>query len=175
MHFRFQAPIQLIQSHSIILLPNEISQVLPSRGMLMARVSFLKEEFITPLEPDGKKSHWFELDVTILKQRKLPPHKPIDIEIETIDDWPEPIIPNDLMEILATKDLFTAWENLTVKAHWDWIRWIRFTKNPDTRKKRIQVTCSKLQKGDKRPCCFDRTRCTVTDVAKSGVLMNHPS
>ena len=62
------------------------------------------------------------------------------------------------------------WNSLTTKARWEWLRWIRSTKNLDTRQKRINVACDKLQKGDKRPCCFDASRCTIPEVSKSGVL-----
>ncbi|WP_459848911.1 YdeI/OmpD-associated family protein [Fusibacter bizertensis] len=62
------------------------------------------------------------------------------------------------------------WDGLTVKARWEWVRWIQFTKNPDTRSRRIEVTFSKLKAGKKRPCCFDLTRCTVTEVSNNGIL-----
>lgn len=43
------------------------------------------------------------------------------------------------------------WNLITTKARWDWLRWIRATANSETRKKRIDVACSKLQKGDTNP------------------------
>lgn len=75
------------------------------------------------------------------------------------------------MDTIKSAGLLSQWNNVTTKAKWDWLRWIRSTNNLSTRNKRIQVACSKLEKGDKRPCCFDRSRCTIMDVSKTGVLI----
>lgn len=171
MKIQFESKIQQIQQHVLVLLPKEISQKLPSRGMLMGRISFLDLDITVPLEPDGNQSHWFEIDPLNLSSTQLAPDCLIPFTLELLDDWEEPIIPRDLMDALTYHHLVDTWDCLSVKARWDWIRWIQFTKNPDTRNKRIQVTCSKLNKGEKRPCCFDRSRCTITAVSKSGKLI----
>lgn len=71
---------------------------------------------------------------------------------------------------LEASNLHSRWAEITTKARWDWIRWIRSTANPKTRQHRIEVTCSKLASDKNRPCCFDRSRCTVLEVSKNGVL-----
>ena len=43
------------------------------------------------------------------------------------------------------------WLEITPMARWDWIRWIRGTKNTDTFKKHVRVALSKLKNGDRRP------------------------
>jgi len=96
----------------------------------------------------------------------------VSIQIEPVNDWIDPVIPEDIMDAVIKAGLLNHWNSLTVKARWEWLRWIRSTKNPATRSKRIEVACSKMQKGDKRPCCFDGTRCTITEVSKSGVLLD---
>lgn len=168
----FSAKIIPIKNHFIVVLPHDISQELPSRGMLMVYITFMEHHFITPLEPDGKKSHWFELNTSILSENSITLNQDFNFDLELVNDWEQPMIPKDLWTELTVQDLLNTWNLLTTKARWDWIRWIRFTQNSDTRKKRIQVMCSKLKKGDHRPCCFDRTRCTITDVSKSGVLLS---
>jgi hypothetical protein len=52
-------------------------------------------------------------------------------------------------------------------AHHEWIRWIRSTHNPETRAKRIVVSMSKLNKGMKRPCCFNTAICTIPEVSQN--------
>lgn len=66
---------------------------------------------------------------------------------------------------------YDLWKRVTPIARWDWIRWIQSTKNPQTRKKRIDVEFSKLSKGMKRPCCFNRSMCCDPYVSKNGVLL----
>jgi len=51
------------------------------------------------------------------------------------------------------------------------MRWIRATKNDDTRKRRIEVALSKLTAGMRRPCCFNRNLCTEPSVSHNGVLL----
>jgi hypothetical protein len=76
------------------------------------------------------------------------------------------------MNGIINSDVLKKWNSINAKSRWEWFRWISSTLNPETRDKRINVMCSKLQNGDKKPCCFDTTRCTVTDVSKSGVLLD---
>jgi hypothetical protein len=45
--------------------------------------------------------------------------------------------------------------------------------SPATRERNrgIQVALSKLETGERRPCCFNRNLCTATEVSKNGVLI----
>ncbi len=162
--------LQEINNHKIIRFPKEISDQLPSRGMVMIEGTLNQIVFQAALEPDGLGSHWFELDEKLIDDAALSTGGLVELEISVLENWYEPVLPKDLEVALKVSELLDLWEGLTVKARWEWVRWIRFTKNPDTRSKRIEVTCSKLDSGKKRPCCFDLTRCTVTDVSYNGVL-----
>ncbi|MEP0813130.1 MAG: YdeI/OmpD-associated family protein, partial [bacterium] len=95
----------------------------------------------------------------------------VEVEIEPAKEWPEPEVPADLKTALAASpEAQAAWEDVTTAARWDWIRWINSTGNPETRRKRIGVACSKLETGKRRPCCFNRNMCTEPEVSKGGVL-----
>lgn len=159
-----QAPIHVVEGQRLVVLPIEISQSLPSKGMVMATIHTPELSFDTPLEPDGKFAHWFFLPDTVSDRAIL------EFQLELIDDWPEPEVPSDIWEGLVAFGLDGIWQTLTTKSKWSWIRWIRATNNPETRTKRIGVAADKMLKGNRRPCCFDQTRCTVPELAKSGVL-----
>jgi hypothetical protein len=168
----FEAVLSEIESRKVIRLPLSSSEKLPSRGMVMIQGTMNDVTFEVPLEPDGKGSHWFEVSDTLLEEMGVMVGQTVSFNIESINQWIEPEIPEDIMEAIIKADLISQWNGLTTKARWEWLRWIRSTKNPATRQKRIDVACSKLQKGDKRPCCFDGTRCTIPEVSKSGVLFD---
>jgi uncharacterized protein YdeI (YjbR/CyaY-like superfamily) len=81
----------------------------------------------------------------------------VTLAIEPIKEWPEPEVPADLKSALTdSPQVHKLWMDITPMARWDWIRWIRATKQPETRKRRIEVACSKLKAGTRRPCCFNR-------------------
>lgn len=170
MNLRFEAIIVEIESRNIIKLPMNISKELPSRGMVMIQGTINETTFTAPLEPDGKESHWFEISETLAAEIGVTTGQSVSVSIAPINEWTEPEIPDDIMSAIIRAELLNQWNSLTTKARWEWLRWIRSTKNPATRQKRIEVACSKLQKGDRRPCCFDGTRCTIPEVSKSGVL-----
>lgn len=169
---RFNGNIITIGGSRIIHIPHEVSEAFPSRGMVMARGKIGDFPINMPLEPDGKGSHWLLVDEYLYEKLGVDDNEMVTVELELLDDWYEPDVPNDLFKALQSFDLLSTWLSLTTKARWEWIRWIRFTNNPDTRKKRINVTCSKLESGKRRPCCFDLSRCTDTSVSKNGVLLD---
>lgn len=162
-------PIEINGTH-LVRLPEEISKVLPSRGMVMGKITCNASSFIAALEPDGNFGHWFALSDKMTLVSKAQDCKTWTLEL--ITQWPAPDIPDDLKKALQIHSLEDDWTQLTNKAKWAWIRWIRFTNNPATRTKRIDTACSMLSSGKKRPCCFDHSRCTVSAVAKSGVLID---
>ena len=168
----FEAILTKVESRKVIKIPLSLSVELPSRGMVMVQGTMNGVSFQVPLEPDGKGSHWFELSDLLSEDVGVTVGQTVSLSIEPIGEWREPEIPDELMEAIIKAGLINQWNSVTTKAKWDWLRWIRSTNNPVTRQKRIDVACSKLQKGDKRPCCFDRTRCTIPDVSKSGVFFD---
>jgi hypothetical protein len=44
-------------------------------------------------------------------------------------------------------------------------------KNPDTRRRRVDVSISKMKSGKRRPCCFNLSACTDPDLSKNGRLL----
>jgi len=46
-------------------------------------------------------------------------------------------------------DTSDLWNDITPIARWEWVRWINATKDPDTRKRPINVGISKLRSGAK--------------------------
>lgn len=167
----FKGSIKVINGWNIIQIPSSISLEFPSRGMVMASGFINKQAIVVPLEPDGIGSHWFMINDTYMKSLDLSPGDQVELSLESMDVWEGPDLPFDLVESLKRSDLLKKWSTLTIKSRWDWIRWIRSTKSPVTRAKRINVMCSKLSSGDRRPCCFNRNTCTITDVSKSGILI----
>jgi uncharacterized protein YdeI (YjbR/CyaY-like superfamily) len=64
-------------------------------------------------------------------------------------------IPTDLKDMLSkSSKLLNLWEDITPLARNEWICWIISPKKPETRAHRIQVAKSKLNQGDRRPCCW---------------------
>lgn len=172
MSITFEAVSSKINSRKVIRIPLSSGENLPSRGMVMIQGTINGVFFHAPLEPDGKGSHWFEVSDLLSEELGIMAGQTVSINIEPVDEWIEPEIPGDIMDAIIKNGLTGQWNTLTTKARWDWLRWIRSTNNTATWQKRIDVACSKLQKGDKRPCCFDRTRCTIPELSKSGVLID---
>ena len=120
--------------------------------------------FRAALEPDGKGSHWFRINKTMREGAGAAAGDTVTLAIEPTKEWPEPKVPADLKNALAANSrAHKLWLVITPMARWDWIRWIGAAKQLKTRKRRIEVACSKLKAGDRRPCCFNRTECTLTD------------
>lgn len=168
----FKVVLSELGSRKIIRLPLSASERLPSRGMVMVQGMMNGVAFQAPLEPDGRGSHWLEVSDILGKGAGTAIGQTISFDIEPVDEWAEPEIPEDIMDAIIKAGLTNQWKGVTTKARWEWLRWIRDTKNPATRKKRIDVACSKMRKGDKRPCCFNAASCTVPDVSKSGMLLD---
>jgi len=169
---RFEAKLFKIGSWTLLRLPKSASAKLPSRGMTMVAGTINDFRFQTALEPDGKGSHWFKLDKTMRKTVGADVGDTVMLAIEPVKEWPEPNVPADLKKALAVvPQAHTLWMEITPMARWDWIRWIGSTKQPETRKRRIETALSKLQDGDRRPCCFNRTVCTEPYVSNNGVLL----
>jgi uncharacterized protein YdeI (YjbR/CyaY-like superfamily) len=67
----------------------------------------------------------------------------------------EPKVPADLHAAFAdAPSAGAAWRGITPIARRDFVRWVTSAKQPETRKRRIAVACSKLASGDRRPCCY---------------------
>ncbi len=176
---RFEAKLSKIHNWIILRLPEDASAKLPSRGMTMVKGTINKVPFKTLLEPDGrygpglKPSHWFRPGKKLLLDIKAKPGDTVHVSLEPTKEWIEPEVPEDLKEALATSPKAEAlWNDITPLARWDWIRWIRAVKTPETRLKHIEVAIDKLNKGMRRPCCFNRNLCSEPYVSHNWVLLD---
>lgn len=169
---RFEAKLFKIGSWTLLRLPKNESEKLPSRGMVMAKGTINDFHFQSPLEPDGKSSHWLKVDQTMSDAIKVDVGDTVTLSIEPIKQWPEPKVPEDLKKALKdAPEAYDTWKDITPIARWDWIRWINATKNPETRTLRIEKTFSKFKSGKRSPCCFNRSMCTDSSVSNNGVLL----
>lgn len=168
----FKTTLFTINSWTILQLPQSASTQLPSRGQVMVEGTVNDVPFQTPLEPDGKGSHWFRIDNKLSKVANIQPGDAVTLEIEPSKQWPEPEVPTDITKALsADAQAHALWEKITPLAHWEWIRWIRSTGREETRKKRIEVALSKMRNGERRPCCWNRNLSTEPAVSKNGALL----
>ncbi len=168
----FNATLFKIGSCTLLKLPKSASEKLPSRGMTMVEGTINGSPFQAPLEPDGQGSHWFKVDKALLEDAKINVGDTATLKIEPVKKWPEPEVPEDLRQALANSpQAYATWIDITPMARWDWIRWIRATKNPETRKIRIEKTFSKFKSDLRRPCCFNRASCTDPYVSNNGILL----
>ena len=169
---RFEATPYKIGAWAVLRLPADVSAQLPSRGQVMVKGTINDFQFQTALEPDGNGSHWLHVDKDMQKAAKVAAGDTVTLAIESTKDWPEPNVPTDIETALdGNPQVQTLWKRITPMARWEWIRWINSTDQPETRARRIEVSCSKLLAGERRPCCFNRNMCCVPQVSKSGVLL----
>ena len=147
---------------TLLRLPRSASAKLPSRGMVMIEGTLNGARFQAPLEPDGEGSHLLVVDKA---QRKTAgPGDTVTLAIRPSEDWLEPDVPADLKKALAADPRAQAtWKDITVMARWDWIRWVNEAKQPETRQRRIGSIYSRFKAGKRRPCCFDRSQCTLRE------------
>lgn len=170
--YRFEAKLQGWGGNVILRLPKQASAQLPTRGMAVIEGTINDCRFKTVVEPDGRGGHLFRLEQNLLKTLNTFPGEAVKLEIEPTPEWPEPKMPADVDKILrAAKPEYALWTKITPLARWDWLRFIGATKNPETRNRRIEKMVSMLRLGKRRPCCFDRTKCTIPEVSKNGLLL----
>ncbi len=162
-----------IGSSIIARLPHDASAQLPSRSQLVVEGTLSGVHFKEPLEPDGTFSHWFSPSAALLKAAGAAVGDTVKLTIAYTKDWPEPQVPADLHKALAAHPkAHDLWQQVTPMARWEWIRWIRSTNRDETRQRRIEVGCSKLTAGKRRPCCWNRNLCTDPAVSKNGILLD---
>lgn len=168
----FKTKLFTVGTWTILRLPKEASVKLPSRGQVMVKGTINDVSFQNPLEPDGNGGHWLSIDKNLRKAINASAGDTVSVAIEPTKEWTEPAIPADIQKGVAdhpeTKRL---WRDITPLARWEWIRWIRATGKSETRKRRIEVARSKMNAGERRPCCWNRNLCTVPEVSKNGMLI----
>ena len=170
---RFEATLHTIDKWTIVRLPEKASAKLPSRGQVAVQGMIDGHEFQTVLEPDGCSGHWMRIDEKLQRTAAISAGDTATLEIEPTSDWPEPDVPRDFETALVTapQKIQDLWNDITPMARWEWVRWVNATKNPDTRRRRVEVSISKMDSGKRRPCCFNLAACTNPDVSRNGKLI----
>lgn len=170
---RFRARLGAVDRWTLLRLPDAASAGLPSRGQVAVRGTLDGQEFQTVLEPDGQSGHWMRVDESLQRAAGVSPGDTAELEIETATVWPEPTVPDDLGDALARapQQIRGLWSDITPMARWEWVRWVNATRNPDTRRRRVEVTISKMSSGKRRPCCFDLAACTDPHLSRNGRLV----
>lgn len=174
----FNTKLYKIKDWIILHLPEEASAKLPTRSMLMVKGTLNGATFRTLLEPDGvygsgkKPSHWFRPEEDLLKQAKVKAGDVVKVELEPTKDWVEPEIPPDMKKALDSSPKANfLFSDITPSARWDWLRWVRAVKTDETRAKHLDVMLDKLNKGMRRPCCFNRNLCSEPYVSHNWHLL----
>ena len=170
---RFDATLSTIGASTVLRLPETASKNLPSRGQVAVHGTINGVEFRTVLEPDGNSGHWMRVDDTLQHAAGVGAGDTAALDVEVTKDWPEPSVPQDLAAALAAapQKIHDLWNGITPMARWEWVRWVSATKNPDTRRRRVDVNVSKMKSGKRRPCCFNLSACTDPDLSKNGRLL----
>lgn len=173
---QFTTKLFKIKDWTILRLPEDASAQLPTRSMTMVKGTMNGIPFKTLLEPDGaygngkKPSHWFRIEGKLLEKAKA--GDTVKVEMEPAKEWVEPEIPVDVKKALgSSQKAELLWNDITPSARWDWIRWIRAVKTAETREKHLKVMLDKLNRGMRRPCCFNRNLCSEPYVSKNWVLL----
>ena len=64
-------------------------------------------------------------------------------------------MPDDLKKaIVSDKKVLALWHGITPLARNEWICWVTSGAKAETRVKRIKVGMDKMQRGERRPCCW---------------------
>jgi hypothetical protein len=165
--------LQATRGQTILRLPDAASKKLPSQGQVAVRGTFNGQPFETVLEPDGDFGHWVKVDARLQKASGAGPGDQATVEVEPTKQWPEPSVPQDLREALssAPREVKDLWRAITPMARWEWVRWVNATKNPNPRKRRVEVSISKMRGGKRRPCCFNLASCTDPELSRGGKLV----
>ena len=175
----FETKLFKIKDWTILRLPQEASAKLPTRAITMVSGTINGVPFKALLEPDGKyspdkkPSHWFRPDKNLLEKAKASAGDTVRVSLEPTKEWVEPEVPKDIKKALSTsKKAEELWNDITPSARWDWIRWVRAVKTEETREKHLGVMLDKLNKGMRRPCCFNRNLCSEPYVSHNWALLD---
>lgn len=170
---QFNAAVYILNTQTILRLPEDESEKLPSRGQVSVRAIINGYEFSTVLEPDGYWGHWMRITEEIQNKADIKAGDTVTVELIVVKEWPEPLVPKDVDTALkaAPEKVKEKWKDITPMARWEWIRWVNSTGNNDTRAIRIEKTISKLNGTHRRPCCFNLAACTDPELSKSGRLI----
>ena len=141
---------------AFVILPKNVSEILPRRGRTSVVAKINGHGFTATLDPDGQLSHWLKVSKELQNTAGVMAGDLVTLEIEPVEKEPEPDMPFDLQQALATTPAAqSVWEDITTIARLDWIHWITSAKQDKTRVKRIKDACNMLSERKRRGCCFD--------------------
>ncbi len=110
----FETKISRIGIWTLLRLPESVSKKLPSRGATPINGTLNKTPFLAVLEPDGKGSHWFKIDQSLIEATSVEHGDVVELQIEPSKVWPEPAVPSDLEIALKGKPyIFDLWTDIT--------------------------------------------------------------
>lgn len=139
-----------------LVLPQAVSDTLPRRGRTSIEGTLNDQPFQATLEPDGKRSHWLQVDDVLCRAAQAGSGDTVAVEVAPVAQELEPALPADFHAALAAVPHARAtWDATTTIARIDWIHWIETAKQQKTRENRIHNACDMLATGKKRVCCFD--------------------
>lgn len=76
----------------------------------------------------------------------------------SLDDVPGGVVhplPADLrLTLMRNGAALAAWQDITALGRNEFICWVEDAKQESTRQRRISVTEDKLERGERRPCCW---------------------
>lgn len=145
-------------SWAFLILPNNASAKLPSRGMTTVQGTINGHPLQATLQPDGERSHWLKVSKKLQEVVGAVAGDVVALEIMPVGKEPEPRIPADLRRALAAAPQARAtWSDITPVARRDWIHWMTSAKRSETRARRVANACDMLAAGKRRACCFDRS------------------
>jgi hypothetical protein len=143
---------------SFFVLPMAASGKLPTRSMVTVDGTIDGHPFQATLAPDGQGGHWLKVDRALREATGAAVGDPVTLAIAPTEVEPEPRMPVDLRNALATNSATRAtWDDITPAARRDWIHWVTSGKKAATRVRRIRTACDMLAAGKRRACCFDRS------------------
>ncbi|MGD0812387.1 MAG: YdeI/OmpD-associated family protein [Verrucomicrobiota bacterium] len=158
-----------IESWTVLTLPKNASEKLPSGGMTMVEGTINGFPFRAALEANGRGSHWIRVNKALQEAAGADAGDTVTVEITRAEEEPELRVPMDLRKALAAAPLAQAlWADITPMARRDWILWISSAKQLETRRGRIEKACDMLASGRRRVCCFGGLNWLRKDHATAG-------
>jgi len=134
----------------VVLLPQQVSESLPSRGLVAVSGSVDGDRLWTVAWPDGQGGHWIKVPAELEGE--------VDVEVAPCKEWPEPEVPAEVTQALEqTPQALELWVKINAATRTDWLYWLDSAKKAETRVKRTASMCDMLAKGKKKVCCFDRS------------------
>lgn len=155
-------------SRNFLTLPKSAAAKLPLSGTVMIEGTINYLPFRAVLVPGGKGIYRLKVSKAMREAVRIAPEEAVRMEITRVGDEPETRVPVDLSKALAASPRsLRSWESITPMARRDWIFSICSTRQPETRKRRIDKAVDMLKTGHRRLCCFPGIKWMMKKNAKS--------